>query len=126
MPTIRRLVGVYDAEHTWRGELAYWIGARLGRRHCSLCDITHGLFTVKDEWIACRAGLPVAFDTYHLDDQPADVRSALGGRAPAVVAETEGGIVLLLDSAALEECGGSVTRLVTALETAVEAAGLSW
>ena len=24
-----------------RGELTYWVGARLGRRHCSLCEITH-------------------------------------------------------------------------------------
>ena len=39
---IVRLIGVYDANGTLSGELAYWIGARLGRRHCSLCDITHG------------------------------------------------------------------------------------
>ncbi len=38
-----RLIGVYDADGTLRGELGYWVGARLGRRHCSLCDITHAL-----------------------------------------------------------------------------------
>ena len=48
-PTVRRLVGVYDADHTIRGELAYWIGARLGRAHCSLCDITHGLLRERSE-----------------------------------------------------------------------------
>jgi hypothetical protein len=37
-----RLVGVYDADGTPRGEIAYWVGARLGRTHCALCDITHG------------------------------------------------------------------------------------
>jgi hypothetical protein len=38
---VRRLVGVYDADGTLRGEVGYWVGARLGRAHCALCDITH-------------------------------------------------------------------------------------
>ena len=42
-----RFVGVYNAEGTLRGEVAYWIGARLGLGHCALCDITHGVFTVR-------------------------------------------------------------------------------
>ena len=71
-PTQRivRLVGVYDADSTLRGELAYWVGARLGRRHCSLCDITHGSVRQRPEWKTCRAELPVPFDTFHRNDQP--------------------------------------------------------
>lgn len=61
-PRLRRLVGVYDADHTLRGELSYWVGARLGRAHRALCDITHGTLRVKADWRACRSGLPVAFD----------------------------------------------------------------
>lgn len=123
---IERLVGVYDADHTLRGELAYWIGARLGRAHCSLCDITHGSVREKSAWRTCRAGLPVAFDTYHRDDQPDDVRAALGGAAPAVVAQTTAGIVPLLDGVELEACGGSPERLVEAIERAVAQRGLPW
>ena len=51
-PTDRlaRLVGVYDADGTPWGEVAYWVGARLGRRHCSLCEITHGAsFTAPED-----------------------------------------------------------------------------
>ena len=77
-PTDRlvRLVGVYDADGTPWGEVAYWVGARFGRRHCSLCEITHGTFRVRREWTACRDTLPVPFDTFHRDDQPDDVRAA--------------------------------------------------
>jgi hypothetical protein len=57
---IVRLRGLDDADETLRGEIAYCIGARLGRRHCSLCEVTHGLFAVKGEWKRCRDGLPVA------------------------------------------------------------------
>lgn len=123
---IVRLVGVYDADSTVRGELSYWIGARLGRRHCSLCEITHGLVRRRPEWKACTASLPVPFDTYHRDDQPAAVRAAAAGRAPVVVAETDAGHVVLLDAAELERCDGSIDLLVEATERSAERHGLTW
>jgi hypothetical protein len=124
-PSVRRLVGVYDADHTLRGELAYWVGARLGRRHCALCDITHGLFSTKREWTQCRGSLPYPFDTFHRDDQPHAVRVALGGRYPAVVAElVDGSITPLLGPDELDACGGEVHRLVEAVEHALASASL--
>ena len=123
---INRLIGVYDANGTLRGEVAYWIGARLGRRHCSLCDVTHGLFAVKGEWKRCREGLPVPFDTFHRDDQPDEVRRATGGQAPSVLAETAAGLVVLLDGPRIELAGGEPRRLMEAIEAATRAAGLDW
>ncbi|GDX28913.1 hypothetical protein LBMAG13_13430 [Actinomycetes bacterium] len=29
-----QLIGVYDADATLWGEISYWVGARLGVRHC--------------------------------------------------------------------------------------------
>ena len=123
---IVRLVGVYDADGTLRGELAYWVGARLGRRHCSLCEITHGSVRQRPEWKACQAGLRVPFDTYHRNDQPDAIRSAGGGQAPVVVAETDAGHVVLLGPADLETCDGSIDLLVEAIEQAAERLGLTW
>ena len=124
--TIERLVGVYDADGTVRGELAYFVGARLGRAHCSLCDVTHGLVRERASWRARRRELPVPFDTYHRDDQPPEVRAETGGRAPVVVAVTAAGVVPLLDPAAIDACDGDGERLVRAIESALAAAGLSW
>lgn len=123
---VERLIGVYDADHTLRGELTYWVGARLGRAHCGLCEITHGSVRERPEWKVCRAGLPVPFDTYHRDDQPDDVRAAVGGAAPVVVAVTDVGIVALLGADDLDRCDGSVGALVAAIEAAVDGAGLTW
>jgi hypothetical protein len=125
-PRIRRLVGVYNAEGTLRGELTYWVGARLGRAHCALCDITHGTLRERADWKACRAGLPVPFDTYHLDDQPEAVRAAVADRAPAVVAETDHGLVTLLGPAELERCAASPERLVEALTEAATRHDVDW
>ena len=121
-----RLVGVYDADGSLRGELAYWVGARLGRSNCALCDITHGLVRERADWRACREGLPIPFDTFHRDDQPDTIRTALGGVAPAVVAETTTGIIVLLGSQQLAACAGSPDQLVTAIEEQLRQKGLEW
>lgn len=124
--TIDRLVGVYDADGTLRGELAYWVGRRSGRAHCALCDITHGAVRVRPDWQRCRDTLPVPFETHHRDDQPEPIRKATTGRLPAVVAVTMDGPVLLLGPDELEACGGSPERLVEGLETAAEERALRW
>ena len=124
--TIRRLIGIYDADSTLRGEFAYWVGACLGRGHCSLCDITHGMVRERADWRVCRDGLPVLFDTYHRNDQPDDVREATDDSAPVVVAQTGDRIVVLLDGARLENCSGSPEQLVEALTAAAAERQLDW
>lgn len=127
-PTQRivRLVGVYDADSTLSGELSYWVGARLGRRHCSLCEITHGAIRQRPEWKTCQAGLPVTFETYHRNDQPDPVRAAAGGQSPVVVAETDTGHVVLLAPSELDACDGSIDRMVEAIEQSAARIGLTW
>jgi hypothetical protein len=126
IPRVRRIVGVYAAQGSLRGEVSYWIGARLGRAHCSLCDITHGTFREKSTWRQCRDGVPVPVEMYHRDDQPPAVRAATGNVDPVVVAETDAGVVVLLGPAAVAACAGSPEALVDAISAAVESAGLVW
>ena len=125
-PALLSFLGVYDADGTWRGELSYWIGARLGRTHCSLCEITHGTFTEKPQWRALRATLPVPFSTAHRDDQPSEIRTLLGRALPAVVAQTSAGPMLLLGPEELAELEGEPAQLLSALRAAAEARHLKW
>jgi len=114
-PLLDQLIGVYDADSTLIGEVSYWVGARLGRRHCSLCDVTHGLFTEKSEWRECRDELPLPFVTYHRNDMPDDVRQALGSLLPAVVVRRGGVVQRLLSSTEIESAGGNPEELVRLL-----------
>ena len=123
---VGRLVGVYDKNSTVRGELTYWIGPRLGRTHSALCDITHGLVRERADWRACRATFPVPFATFHRDDQPEAVSRVVGDTLPSVVAETDDGVVVLLDPAALDACNGSVDRLGEAIDAALTRLGLTF
>lgn len=111
-PAITRLTGVYDADGTLSGELAYWIGARIGRRHCSLCDITHGLFRAKAEWLRLAGELPVEFRAVHLDEREPVIEQASRGRVPSVVAEfDDGSTALVVGPDELEACEGDPQRL---------------
>ena len=121
-----RLVGVYDADGTWRGEVTYWIGARLGRIHCALCEITHSMFREKRSWRQCTESMPVPFDTVHRDERSSALAAASRTAVPCVVAETDQRRFVLLDAPALEACGGSPDALADAIEAAVDAAGLAW
>jgi hypothetical protein len=122
---IRRLVGVYHANGTLWGELAYVIRSRLGGAHCSLCDITHGRVREKDEWKQRRTELSVPFDTVHLNERSAELVALTEGNTPCVVAITDDGAEILLGPDELEACKGSPQRLVDAVRAAIEARGLS-
>jgi hypothetical protein len=117
---------VYDADGSVRGELAYFVGARLGRAHCSLCHITHGFIRERSEWTAWRASLRVPFETFHRDDQPSEVRAAHGDRAPAVLAETDAGLIALLGPDELATCSASVDEFSDTVTMAVARAQLQW
>jgi hypothetical protein len=112
--TVRRFVGVYDADGTVVGELSYFLKARMGRAHCALCDVTHGRVRRKRAWVDACGDLTVPFDTYHRDDQPEGTRAL--GSPPLVAAELDDGTyALLLDGAAIEACNGDPARLISAL-----------
>jgi hypothetical protein len=121
---VSRLIGVYDADGSVLGELSYFVRARFGAAHCALCDITHGRVRERADWKVCRDELPVVFDTFHRDDQPADVRAAISG-LPAVAAQLDDGrTVELLGRSALEECAGSPGLLVDAIDAALARLGI--
>ena len=122
-PAVLALVGVYDADGTLGGEIRYWLGARIGISHCSLCDVTHGLFTQRSGWREWRASLGVPFELFHRDDMPGDVAAATTA-LPVVVARTAQGIVTLLGPDELDGCDGDLHRFIDALRVAVERTGL--
>ncbi len=114
------LIGVYDADATIIGEISYWIGARLGIRHCSLCDITHSLFRKRSEWQdeadRLKKDSGIEFKAFHRDDQPADVKKVIAGTYPAVVARSEiNQLHVFMNEAEISACGQSPEKFMKAI-----------
>jgi hypothetical protein len=104
---VTRLVGVYAADGSLAGELSYWVGARLGRRHCALCDVTHGTFRGKPEWRAVRERLDLPFEAVHLDERDRLTAEASRGLEPCVVAvRDDGSAEVVVSRDQLEDCEG--------------------
>jgi len=116
---VTEFIGVYDADSTILGEVGYWVGARLGIRHCSLCDITHGLFTERSEWKQCRASMSVPFNTYHRNDAPREVLDVVNGVFPCVVARRKEQLAVVLGPQELELLEGSPENLMNRLNELV-------
>lgn len=121
---VTALTGVYQANGSLSGELRYVVGKLLGSAHCALCDITHGAVREKPGFVACREALPVPLRNVHLDERSPDMKRFTEGNTPCVVAHTADGLVLLLDTVALNACNGSVSRFRDALDAALAAEGL--
>ena len=111
-------IGVYNADASVWGEVSYWFGARIGVRHCSLCDVTHGMFRKRADWVQCAESLGVAFTTYHRDDAPHDVLTAANGNYPIVLGRTSSSLEVVLNNAQIEACDGSPKSLIAALQSA--------
>lgn len=108
-------VGIYDADATLWGEVSYWLGARLGTRHCSLCDVTHGLFRRKAEWDRCAASLAAPFTAYHRNDAPPAALEAAEGSFPVVLGRSGSVHHVVLTGDQIASCNGSPEALASLL-----------
>ncbi len=118
---VRRLIGVYNADGGVRGELAYAVGHLRGTANCALCDITHKGVRRRRSWDMFCEELGIPFDLVHRNERSADLLSFTGARTPTVVAElATGGLVEVLDVAALDAVAGDVEGFGRALAGALE------
>ncbi len=123
---IRKAIFIYNAGS---GALAAMLDSakKLARPSsaCSLCAITHGVFSEKAEWrdLECRLGLPTSY--YHRDQIPPPVQGFIQQRSlalPLVLFELEGGgYELALSSCGLGKCSGDPRCLKERLEASLKA-----
>jgi len=125
MDRIEQLVGIYDADGTLAGEIAYVVGHLVGRRSCALCDITHGSLKRRPEFDEAAATLGVPFELVHRDETSAEMSELVDGELPCVVAEGDGQRVVLLDRDALVACRKDPVALADAIRSAAAAANLT-
>jgi len=126
MGSLRRLVGVYEADGGLVGELRYAVLKLTGRGHCSLCDITHRGVKAKSEWRFMCERFPVPFDLLHLNERTPAIVAATEGATPCVLAEVDDDLVFILGRDELERCRGDVTTFADALRLSLSGRGITF
>lgn len=118
MGTVARLYVVYDADGSFVGEVAYLVGKYLLKKaHCAACDITHGTFSEKKEFAACKLRLGVPITQIHRDELYPELQAFIASQPrpnlATVVAEVKGDqreFVYVLGPKELDDFGGNVAR----------------
>ena len=123
-PVIHEVIGVYHADGSLRGEIAYLLGKVWGTVHCALCDITHAGVRRRRGFAALPARLGVPFSLIHRDERSPEVRAHTGERTPLVIGRTVDGFVDLLSAGDLAVLDTTADALHDALRASIEAKGL--
>lgn len=118
---ISRLVFVWNADWSIGGALRAAADFVRGVESCALCDIAYSGIKEKRAFKDCKASIPVPIEALcrnQLDDRLA---AAADGEFPAVIAERDGELSVVMGPAAIEACQGDVDAFKAALEAAVAA-----
>ena len=112
---VDKLVGIYNANGSLTGEIAFLFGKFTGRTECALCDITHGPFKKKSAFFSAQQTLGISFEILHLDELDATLCS-FKESAPCVVAIRGSECSMLLSKAELALCDSDVDRFFDSLK----------
>ncbi len=123
---VTRLIGVVRATGGPLGEVAYALRTLVGRRDALDAVTTSGLRR-KPVWDDMTAGLGVPFDLVRVDHSDPRVHALVPGRAdaPAVLAEVDGRLEVVLGPREIEPCSGSVVTFEQVLSRALRRRRLS-
>lgn len=108
-----KLIGIYNANGGFLGELAYLAGHMVGRTGCELCSITHTPLWKKPSWNAMttrlQEDLGYEFILLHKNETTDEQKEASAGREPCILLEVEPGhYSMILDWNDLKLAGGNV------------------
>ena len=113
-----RLVGVYNADGSRRGELAYVVGRLRGTAHCALCEVTHGRLRRRPDFDAACRQLPVPLELRHRNEIDQSLIDLIEGRYPCIVLFDPDPEVLLT-AEDIEMCAGDPDALVARVTDAL-------
>jgi|TARA_B100000085_G_scaffold245805_1_gene239187 hypothetical protein len=118
MDNKRIVFGIYNADGTLLGELGYVMAKLVGKRSCSLCDVTHGWNPFgKREWKRlCKSNL-INIQLIHRDEATESQLEAAGD-LPSFITEAEDGWTQIMTSTQITKLKNQPDTIVMMLEEA--------
>ena len=113
---MNKVVGVYNAEGSLKGELSYILKKLIGLGSCGLCDLTHGWQPImKRSWQKACSQSVIDITLLHLnelnDNQRAVVKSP-----PVILQEAQGQWLILMTADEIQQFKGQPQALLAEVE----------
>jgi hypothetical protein len=128
MPTVKRLVLIYNADWSLLGGLKYAAHRlKTGEDPCALCALTYDGVSENKAWKSCRLEFGVPVDAVYKNKVSDAMAAAAGHNYPCVLAETESGFTAIAAHDAFSGCleaRDQVSCLAELLRAGLARAGL--
>ena len=116
-----KVIGIYNAEGTLRGELLYLFNKLRGQGRCTLCEITHGWQPLgKKIWRSSLAKTALKIEMLHSDELSHEQRLATDQLPAFLVEQPEGQWRVLMSTAQIGQFIDDPAGLLREVETLVE------
>ena len=102
---MQKIIGIYNANGSLLVEMRYVFDKVLFKKHCALCDITHGIsYKAKSTWLNQVEHFPIPIETLHLDEISDDIRQVVADKVPCVVIVDGDSINIVMSNEELQAC----------------------
>jgi hypothetical protein len=112
-----KIICIYNASSTWAGELSYFYKKIFQNESCGMCDLSHNITSIKNEWKEMAAQSDHQYSLLHNNEIPKNIPCNLIKKLPCVILEHEESFALLLTHAELDACNGSIKIFKTVLDS---------
>lgn len=102
---MQKIIGIYNANGSLLGEMRYVFDKIFFKKHCALCDITHGMsYKAKSTWLEQVERFPIPIETLHLDEISDDIRQVVADKVPCLVMVEGDSINIVMSTEELQAC----------------------
>ena len=107
---------IFDARGSFLGEISHFFKKYILGQSCAMCDISHNLRGVKQEWRDMSETLDHDIKLLHIDEMSSMLAKFVGNSTPCVVASMKSGFKVLVNQEELSACAGNINSFKKLLE----------
>ena len=107
---------IFDARGNFLGKISYFFKKYVARESCAMCDISHNLTGVKQEWRDMSETLKYDIKLLHIDEMDSMLAKFVNNSTPCVVASVKSGFKVLANREELSACTGNINSFRKLLE----------
>ena len=106
MSQIKNIYFIYDADGGIFNEIRYWVNKNILKKQsaCELCDISHGKFFVRLEWLKFVKELKAKYKVVvlHRNELPKKIQER-NFQYPCIIGETDDELIELVDKTTFQD-----------------------